>query len=261
MSDDPATSSAATADPQPKQTDKRQPREALPTPRVAFDKQIKCLLAYAHASEDGSKPVPIEQVAKAVEMNPSTVSLTNPFFLKVGLLDRAGRAFVPTPAVLDFARAYQWDSARAADKLAPALERSWFFRAIRPKLQLRPMDLGEVIHDLADQAGVSPEYRSQLMMLVQYMDYAGLIRRDGNQVTLNRVTNGGRGVEVEPPAPKEEMPPPRTAVQESVPGDGVRFSVTVNIDMKELSGWPADRIAALFKGLADVLAAQRGTNG
>src|SRR5262249_39421622 len=93
------------------------PREPLPTARIAFQKQQQCLRAYGLESRDGTEPVKIEQVAKAVEMHPSTVSLVNPFFEKIGLITKSGRVFHPTPAVLDFVRASKWNAEKGAEKL------------------------------------------------------------------------------------------------------------------------------------------------
>jgi hypothetical protein len=39
----------------------------------------------------------------------------------------------------------------------------------------------------------------------------------------------------------------------------VQFHVAIRVSMQEMSGWTPDRITAFFAGLAQVLAAKKGT--
>lgn len=159
------------------------PDEPLPTPRVAFDKQIKCLLIYGIKSERGSKMVSLDEVAKVVDLNPSTVSLCNPFFVKVGLLIKSGKEFQPSAAVIDMARAHEFNPETASLKLAPIIQNSWFARSLEAKLRLGQTDVGQAIQILAEQANVGKDQENQLYMLLDYLREAGLIRRDGNSLS------------------------------------------------------------------------------
>lgn len=242
---------------------RQQPSEPLPTTRIAFQKQQRCLLAYGYESNNGSDPVKIEQVAKAVEMNPSTVSLANPFFEKVGLISKAGRAFMPSAAVLEFARAYKWSPDRAAEKLQPVLATAWFTRALQPKLQMREMTVAEAVEELADRSGATPDYKSNLSMILEYMEWVGLIQREADRISWvwrdsQAATEEQRMPSPQEPAPPREEPPPRDDRSPGSPGT-ISFNVNVSVDMAELSGWSAERITAFFAGVAQVLAAQKGS--
>lgn len=168
----------------PEPSSRSGPAEQLPTDRIAFEKQMRLLQAYATVSNGGQKPVTNEDVAGVVEINASTVSLANAFFVKMGLLTRSGRAFLPSREVIEFANAMQWEPEEAAKKLAPLLERSWFFEAVRPKLSMRQLSEDEAIGDLGQKAMVGPDYRTQLRMLLAYLVVSGLIRRDGDRYMM-----------------------------------------------------------------------------
>ncbi|TPQ34359.1 hypothetical protein C2U70_17340 [Bradyrhizobium guangdongense] len=241
---------------------RQQPTEALPTVRIAFQKQQRCLLAYGYESNNGSEPVKIEQVAKAVEMNPSTVSLANPFFEKIGLISKVGRAFAPSSALLEYARAYRWSQDTAPIKLQSVFAQAWFTRTLQPKLQMRDMAADEAIQTLADRANALPEYKSNLSMILDYMEWVGLITREGDRIAWVWRSESTAPEETKMPSAPEPTTaaraPEPTAQDQSSPG-AIRLSVNVSIDMAELSGWSAERITAFFSGVAQVLAAQKGS--
>ena len=196
---------------------------------------------------------------------PSTLSLGNSFFLDAGLLHRADAGkFLPSEAVREFAHAHQWGAATASRKLAPVLQRTWFFAAIEPRLKFTP-SIGEDVglQVLSEQCQATPEYRPQLRTLLMYLEAGGLIARDGSNIRLL-----GQTQVVEELAPEPTGEPEPAPVSQSRPAVGVssgfagtpegrvRFNVSVEIDMVELASWRADRISALFVGMAQVLAAK-----
>jgi hypothetical protein len=194
------------------------PAEQLPTDRIAFDKQMRLLQAYANVSNGGQNPVTNEDVAKAVEMNSSTVSLANAFFSKMGLLVRSGRAFLPSREVVEFANAMQWAPDEAAKKLAPLFERSWFFATVRPKLSMRPITEDEAVADLGQKAMVGPEYRTQLRMLLAYLVVSGLIRRDGDRYLMPPRRIGDMNAAGTSPGSEPLPTPPPPPAQPQSPG-------------------------------------------
>ncbi len=235
-----------------------QPKEALPTDRIAFEKQFQLLKAYAAASDDGAHLVSNDDVAKLVDMNSSTVSLANNFFSKMGFLIRQGRGFTPAREVVDYKRAIDWGAENAAEKLAPLVEGAWFAKELRAKLQMRPVEIEEALADLAQRAEVPPKYKPQLRMLVAYLEAVGLVRKEGTQLVLVR-----RSQESARPEPAEREPAPtvsRAPNPEAKPpsSGGINFNVSINIGMDEVATWPADRISAFFEGLAKAVAAQKG---
>lgn len=89
-------------------------------------------------------------------------------------------------------------------------------------------------------------------------------RRDGNVVSwvLDRSSASAEESRMQnPQTPPQEVVRDREHERRSAdPGSpgSIRFSVDVSVDMKELSGWSADRINAFFSGVAQILAAQKG---
>jgi len=56
-----------------------------------------------------------------------------------------------------------------------------------------------------------------------------------------------------------QTPPPPPAERKQQVGDGITFSVNINIAMSEMQGWHPQRIAAFFEGLAKVVSAKEGS--
>jgi hypothetical protein len=185
--------------------------------------------------------------------------------------------------VRDYALAHEFGSDRAGHKLAPALSESWFWQAFAGRLRLqRSLEESEVITMLAMSAGATASHRPQLQQILAFLEVSGLIERDGSTVRVGPVTQIGS-----PDTPAEELPaspedrattdvpaaseqtaasarPGQTGLTASPLSTGftqhpegiLRFHVSVNVEMSELADWKPDRIAALFGGIAQVLAAK-----
>jgi len=245
------------------------PIKKLPTFRVGFNKQMDALRGYAVASKNGTVPVRYADVAKLVGVHESNVSSMNPFFVENGFLEKSGAGLLPTQPVIDYNRAHQWDAATAATKLAGLVEKAWFGEAITKKLLFRAMSEDQVIETLAAVCMAGPDAKAQLRVLVDLIEMVGLARRENGMLHANRTTQTvDAPASVETPPPSAASPLHASAAAEfaavPIPAPGrapagvVQFQVSVNIDMTELSGWSADRISALFAGVAQVLAAQKG---
>ncbi len=156
--------------------------EILPTPRISFGKQLDLLRAYAAASGAAIKPVSLNDVAPIVGMTSSTISLASPFFNNVGLVTRTGGGFVPADAVLSFAQMHQWEPDKAGRELKTPLCQSWFAGALMPRLSFDALGEEEALAIIAKAAGATPKARPQLQMVLEYMQVAGLIEREGDLV-------------------------------------------------------------------------------
>jgi len=239
---------------------KSRPTKSLPTDRLTLVKQLDILRAYAVASGPAAKAVTNDDVGDIVKIHPGTVSLNNSFFYELGFLQRGDKGYIPAPEVFEFNRAYEWNPEIAPHKLAPIIARSWFGESLMPKLSFRSMTEDDAVANLAEAASAGPEYKSQLRLLLDYMQVAGLIVRDGNQVKL--LKTGSLPIE----KPLEEVTSEVKERQQKItmpsivasPTEGsVQFHVSVKVDMKEFAGWEADRITAFFSGIAQVLAAKK----
>jgi hypothetical protein len=246
---------------EPRRTDsKPKPTKIFPTDRIAFSRQLDLLRAYAAASAYGAAVVNNNQVADLVKLTGSTVSLANPFFADARFLQRADGGYTPSAEVVSFARAYEWNPDAASHKLAPVVRDSWFAKALLPRLGFSDMDEAEAIAALAEAASAGLGYKNQLRVLLDYLESAGLIRRDGGRVHLIREGAVATEAPKESPAVAIEPQPtksPAVTTAFAQPMEGtVQFHVSVRVDIAEFAGWQADRIAAFFNGIAQVLAAK-----
>jgi hypothetical protein len=162
---------------------RKRPTRVLPTDRMAFQRQLDVLRAYAINGE-GGKAVTNEQVATTVKIVPGTVSLCNPFLADVQLILRADGGYMPSPEVIAFNHALGWDSETATHKLAPVLRRTWFADALIPKVRFRPIEEREAMTVLAEASVADRDHEAQLRMLLEYLAASGLIIRDGGMVRV-----------------------------------------------------------------------------
>lgn len=256
----PEASAASSAAPKPKRS---RPTNTLPTDRIGFQKQLDMLRVYATVSGATRKVVSLAEVENIIKMKASTISLASPFFTDIGLLQKSDKGFVPSDAVLNFQRAHQWNPETASHKLSTVIGAAWFSQHLLPTLQYREMSEEEAINALADACSASPEYEPQLRLLLDYMAGAGLIVKDGMQIRAVTPASPERTQKQEQREKQDESdspPPPKvssvtTAFTQPTEGT-IQFHVSVRVDMAEFSGWPADRIAAFFGGIAQVLAAK-----
>jgi hypothetical protein len=162
--------------------DPKTKRKILPTPRIAFGKQLDLLRAYAAASGSERRSIGLAEAAPFVGLSKNTISLANPFFTDNGFLERAGNGFLPSPEVVNFAQAYDWDADGASRELAPLMERSWFGEALLPRLGFASLSEKEALRIIDAAAEAGPKYEPQLRVILDYLEAAGLIEREDGKV-------------------------------------------------------------------------------
>jgi hypothetical protein len=239
------------------------PNHSLPTNRVAFGKQLDLLRMFAVTSGPSEKGVRQTEIAKIIDLHPSTIQLVTPFLTDTHLLRRTEGGFVPAPEVFAFTQAHAWNPTTAPRKLGPVLGATWFAQALLPQVAYRALAEAQAISILAEAAAAGPEYKNQLAILLDYLAAGGLISREGGMVRPLQP-----GAIAEPETPAEAVPsgerkePMRAAVATAFTKDLaegiVQFNVSVRVNMAEFSTWPSDRIQAFFGGIAQVLAAKSG---
>jgi hypothetical protein len=174
----------------------------LPSDRIAFSRQLELLEAWA---TDGATVMNNEAIARRVGLNASTVSLANPFFASVGFLNRAIGGYVASPELLEFTNGSNGD----LTTLAPLLSKSWFAKALSCKL---PIEEQSAIDTLAEAAALPPgrDRRGQLMLLLDYLEAAGIIGRKDSEV-------------------REGTAATRPGSSQSAPGDGTDQTQSVTV--------------------------------
>lgn len=230
----------------------------LPFDRVTVAKQLETLRGFAAASAQGTKAVSNVEVAAIVKMARETISTCNGFFADIGLIQKGERGWIVSAEVVAFFRAFDWNKATAAHHLAPLMQAAWFGLALLPKLAFKPLDENEAIEILAAAAPAGTEHRRALRMLIEWLEATGLVKRDGTQLksAIPPITEQPRQETGREPA-NESLPRPRVATAFSQMRQGtMRFNVSFDVDLSEMQNWQADRLAAFFNGIAQVLAAK-----
>lgn len=242
------------------------PTKFLPSERITFTRQLDILRGWGAASGPLRKTVSNLEVAKVVGMQPSTVSLNNAFYSSIGLLNKADGGYAPAEEVTAFLRAWEWNTETAAQKLAPILSKAWFYEAIASKLEFGARSEAECLQDIGDAVNAGQEYKSNLKMLLEYLTAAGLVIRDGDNVKKGGTTVAPSAAQTAPSesaaSPKQETVSASDSIARTMPSlfgttEGqVQFNIAVKVNMGEFATWQADRIAAFFSGIAQVLAAK-----
>jgi hypothetical protein len=251
----------------PAQKERGKLTKILPTDRMAFPKQLDVLRAYAAIHASTSKVVTNHEVAAMLKpkLQPSTISMANPFLASIGLLEKAEGGYTPSSEVCAFLRAYEWNSETAAHQLAPLLKTSWFGQAILPMVTFSSISEKEAIEKLGQASSAGPEYRVQIRCLLEYLSASGLIDREGGQLKSVKPTalavdgsvKNGRLAETgsAPPVEPAESARINTGFAQS-PEGAIQFHISIRVGMSEFGGWAPDRIAAFMSGIAQILAAK-----
>jgi hypothetical protein len=213
---------------------RQRPVQVLPTDRVSFQKQKDALKAYASKYEAASEPVTNAQVGALIGLNATTTGLMNNFFVETGLLEKVEGGFKPSEEVRDYLRAVQWEDEFPGKKLKPALSTTWFAKALLPPLSVGPKEQKEALQILAREANADRAYRPHLKILLEYLEFGGLIERDGEVV---RATPPERST---PQAAKEEKQPAPNVVPPAFSrsvelASGGTFTISATIDPFALS--------------------------
>jgi hypothetical protein len=228
------------------------PCKVLPTARISSSKQLDILRAYAAVSR-GGKPANVNEVAGVMKLAPSTVMMANPFFCSVGLLQKTdASAYMPSNEVMNFLHAFEWNSETAAHKLSQLFRDSWFGQLLIPRLKFSEQTEEEALALLSEASAAGKERRKELSTLVDFLELTGVVAREGGQLTIVRTTPG----ESVKTVPESVHPGSVATTFNQYPAGGVHFDVNVHVDMAEFSAWEPTRIAAFFRGIAEVLAAK-----
>ncbi|MDB5451695.1 MAG: hypothetical protein JWO33_273 [Caulobacteraceae bacterium] len=228
----------------------------LPGPRLGFPKQLEILRGFAALSGSGKTPVHYSKVAETIQAHESNVSTMNPFFVENGFILKAGQGHVPSDAVLEFARQWNWNQDTAAAALAPLLRQTWFGHVLSQRLMFRSLTEEEAIQVLAAYCGAGPVMKPQLRVLLDYLSTAGVVRRENGHLTHVADASGAVAA---PPPPEQSSALVVSPSHDPAPKSGagnISLQVNVDVSMTDLAGWSADRITAFFAGMAQVIAAQ-----
>lgn len=212
---------------------KAKPTQPLPSGRIAFEKQTELLRAWGTASGPERKPVTNKTVAEILGMPESTTFQLNSFLQEIGFLSRGEGGLVASADLAAYASAAKWGDPNAARKLAPTFGATWFGKALLQRLQFRALDEQQAMRDLAAAASADPEYRNPIKMCIDYLEFAGLVERDGGMLKEGPAAHSDTnlGQQQTPPAPppsaltQNQAPSPQRSVVETA-GDVTAEALT-----------------------------------
>jgi hypothetical protein len=179
---------------------KQRAERSLPTDRLSFEKQVEVLRIIAQMR----RPVLAEDLSAAVGLKGNTGGLSNKFFRDSGWINPAGRgAYTAADVLVEYHRHLNVDpddTSGARRYLAESARDSWYWRALEPMLE-GGVRQTLVLHTLSKEAGAY-DHTQQLLLILEWLEWLGMIRRDGETV-LPATSDGGVRAQTDTPADEE----------------------------------------------------------
>jgi hypothetical protein len=201
---------------------------------------------------------------------PVTAALNNSFFASLKLIEKVGRGdYKPTDLALKFQQKWTFNKAEAPKVLTPAFIDTWFFDAVKQKVELSDGETtrADVIETLAGVANTDDSYATQYGFLLDWLEYVGLITTENGVVRLTDGQPGPASADAAPaPAAETGDTPPETpaaAVVTAPPAPVaarlsgapiVSLTIEVVLTADDLSALAPEQITALFDGIGKVAA-------
>jgi hypothetical protein len=161
--------------------------KVLPTDRIAFDRQVEILRAYAACYEsNGGKPVSNRQAGETLtpKFSASTLGVAVPFFTDISLLTRNGNEFVPSPELVAWNQAVALSPSEAKRKLRAPFENTWFYKLLTPRLRLSAQSITECVGILAVEAKAEEGHLERVAPLIEFLELAGIVEITGTMVSF-----------------------------------------------------------------------------
>jgi hypothetical protein len=231
------------------------PTTVLPTHKAGLPRQLEVLRAWARLCNSAqSVGTHNGEIASTVGIAVSTLSMMNPFFANVGFLEKSGNRYWPSLEVHQFNQSYEEGRHDAATHaLAPLLVKTWFARALLPRLAHGPIEEVAAVRLLVEAARVGPNRR--IVFLLIYLTAAGVIERQNGQIRL-----AGPAVTTEPQPASPGSVIPRSSTGAIKVNIEVDWDVLRTGDNARLSGFlSAVRLIKRATKSAQVLTGEAAT--
>lgn len=190
--------------PPPQQTERTPTRKTraptrfpLPSERIPFELHFEVLRRFQTATGNGREAVPATAV-EGIGLRQQAAQLNTGFLTAIGLLSEEERGkFKPTNEALSFLVTRSANEDRARPIIRALLEGQWFTETAKIVLASKPVvSEQELCQELAIAAATDATRKGgALKVLVDYLTYAGVVRRTEQGLTL------GATALVVPPAP------------------------------------------------------------
>jgi hypothetical protein len=244
----------------------------LPTDRLKFAIQPAALKAIAVASNYGERAVGGEDIAAKLGVSANTAALNNAFFADVGLIVRESKGlYKPVEAASEFARRATFNETEAATHLRTLFSDYWAFQDVKQQLLLGPATQKQMIQVLAHTAGASKDHETQLLNILLWLEFVGLIViADGHIQLGQHDLQDLQDPNLKPPVPPVDPPLVAPGGEHGAAGKGEGSTkdrrqeapgnpiLTVNFDLalsaEDLSALSGEQITALFEGAGKIAA-------
>jgi hypothetical protein len=176
-------------------------------------------------SGNNKRPVTAEDLSASIGLKGNTGGLSNKFFRDSGWVVSAGRGmYATTEPLMEYHRHLNVDCEDvdgARRHLAAAAQDSWYWEAVEPMLEGGARQT-MILHALSKAAGAY-DHMPQLRLILSWLEWLGLIRREGDLIFRASAHNGGgdqpdseQAVESEPAedGAREEAPPEVTSASD-----------------------------------------------
>jgi hypothetical protein len=256
---------------------KRRPAKPIPSDRMKWDVQFKVLRTLGQL---GTRTTDAEFLSKAMsgEVSHYTVALSHGFFVECGWLARVGRGeWRPTDALLGYVRQAQYNTEKALAFLREPAKDSWVWRTMSETLSNGSVEINTMLATLAHEAEAD-SHRTQLLMILQWFEFIGLIVVDENAVRRAEDTDGSQdhaehadsaatanptttatATVVASPERQEtaaSVPKPTNAAS-GRPDALLNFDFSISLTAADLAVLTPEQISAVFEAVGKVVAIQR----
>lgn len=163
--------------------------KVLPTDRIAFERQVEILRAYAACFEsNGGKPVSNTQAGETLspkKFSASTLGVAVPFFTDISLIARKeGDTFVPSTELVAYNQAFALSPPEAKRIIRPLFDKTWFCRLLTPRLRLSPQLEKDCVGLLAIEAKAEKEHLERVQLLIRFLEFAGIVAINSGTVSF-----------------------------------------------------------------------------
>lgn len=207
-----SSSSSSDSSDDPKSKRERSPlSKVLPTDRIAFDKQVAILRAFAAVyAANNAQPVTPEQAGEVTtpKFSGSTITQAIGFFCDIGILERLEKGGLkPSQELIEYNDACQWDESEARFKLRPIFEKTWFARCLIPRLQLTTPPKQTCLSLLASESKATTEHQERLENLLNFLELATIVSLAGGSIKLIQNKTNVTGDVPNPQKTSQQTPP------------------------------------------------------
>ena len=243
---------------------RQRPQHSLPTDRLKMDIQRKLLKSFATLSGPSKREIDGRDLAGSANLSPATAGLCNGFFADSGWIERTAKGkYAATDALLEYSRRLSLspsDMDRVTEPLREAMARSWAWLTLAPTLDNGPIARQDALLILMREAVATdhPDHQQQLLNLLEWMSYVGLLSVTEDRVEIRNPFISTAAVDLstgaQRPADSEMQEPIMSPQGQSGAPVVLAFEFSFKMTTDDLARLSPDQIKALYEAVGTVAA-------